>query len=125
MTTPQDSTNITERTPRPSERPPDEPRRASGPERQNTMPPRRTWLWFALILLANSMSANHSHVLRGGMVFCLSGPDARRGSSGGRSEGRGVLSVVLVLSCGVVIGYLRRRAHALVHLRRYTQPPRN
>jgi cell division protease FtsH len=32
---------------------PDEPRRASGPERQSGMPPRRTWLWFALILLAN------------------------------------------------------------------------
>src|ERR687894_262031 len=53
MTTPQDSTNSTERAPRPSGSPPDEPRRASGPERQNTMPPRRSWLWFALILLAN------------------------------------------------------------------------
>src|SRR5919106_1240905 len=53
MTTPQDSTNSTERDPRPSGSPPDEPRRASGPERQTTMPPRRSWLWFALILLAN------------------------------------------------------------------------
>ena len=53
MTTPQDSTNTTERDPRPSGSPPDEPRRASGPERQSTMPPRRSWLWFALILLAN------------------------------------------------------------------------
>src|SRR3712207_5856680 len=54
MTTPQDSTNTTERAPRPSGSPPDEPRRASGPERQSsTMPPRRSWLWFALILLAN------------------------------------------------------------------------
>src|SRR5918997_4839917 len=53
MTTPQDSTNTTERDPTPSGSPPDEGRRASGPERQSTMPPRRTWLWFALILLAN------------------------------------------------------------------------
>src|SRR5829696_6786525 len=53
MTTPQDSTNTTERDPRSSGSPPDEPRRASGPERQSTMPPRRSWLWFALILLAN------------------------------------------------------------------------
>ena len=54
MTTPQDTTNTTERAPRRSGSPPDEPRRASGPERQSsTMPPRRTWLWFALILLAN------------------------------------------------------------------------
>jgi hypothetical protein len=57
------------------------------------------------------MSANHSHALLGGMVLlCLSGPDARRGSSGGLSEGRGSLSVVLVLSCGMVIGHLLRRA---------------
>ena len=53
MTTPQDSTNTTERDPRPSESPPDEPRRAPGAGRQSAMPPRRTWLWFALILLAN------------------------------------------------------------------------
>src|ERR671917_1618172 len=53
MTTPQDSTNTTERAPRSSGSPPDEPRRASGPERQSAMPPARTWLWFALILLAN------------------------------------------------------------------------
>src|SRR5215213_8950046 len=53
MTTPQDSTNTTERDPRSSGSPPDEPRRASGPEKQGTMPPRRSWLWFALILLAN------------------------------------------------------------------------
>src|SRR5215218_11303337 len=31
----------------------DEQRRAPGPGGQSTMPPRRTWLWFALILLAN------------------------------------------------------------------------
>jgi cell division protease FtsH len=54
MTTPQDSTNTTERAPRPSGSQPDEGRRASGPERQSsTMPPRRSWLWFVLILLAN------------------------------------------------------------------------
>ena len=50
------------------------------------------------------MSANHSHVLLGGMLLCPSEPDARRGSSGGLPEDRGALSVVLVLSCGVVIG---------------------
>jgi cell division protease FtsH len=53
MTTPQDRTNTTERAPRSSGSPPDEPQRASGPERQSGMPPRRTWLWFALIVLAN------------------------------------------------------------------------
>jgi cell division protease FtsH len=53
MTSPQDSTNTTERDPRPSGSQPDEQRRASGAETQRTMPPRRTWLWFALILLAN------------------------------------------------------------------------
>src|SRR3712207_7248246 len=53
MTTPQDSTNTTESAPNSSGSPPDEPQRASGPERQSTMPPRRSWLWFALILLAN------------------------------------------------------------------------
>src|SRR5215218_6364020 len=53
MTTPQDSTNTTERAPQSTRRPTDEPQRASGPERQSTMPPARSWLWFALILLAN------------------------------------------------------------------------
>ncbi len=53
MSTPHDSTNTTERAPRSSGSPPDEPRRASGPERQSIMPPKRSWLWFALILLAN------------------------------------------------------------------------
>src|SRR5829696_4285283 len=53
MTTPQDSTNTTERAPRSTRSPTDEPQRASGPERQSTMPPARSWLWFALILLAN------------------------------------------------------------------------
>src|ERR671912_97635 len=59
---------------------------------------------------ATNMSTNHSHVLLGGMVLlCLSRPEARRGSSGGLPEDWGSLSVVLALSCGVVIGYLLRR----------------
>jgi cell division protease FtsH len=67
MTTPQDSTNTTERAPNPSESSPDEPQRASSPERQSsTMPPRRTWLWFALILLANFLLVR----------FLLPGPEA-------------------------------------------------
>ena len=53
MTTPQDSTDTTERSPRPSGSRPDGPRRESGTERQSNMPPGRIWLWFALILLAN------------------------------------------------------------------------
>ena len=53
MTTPQNSTNKTEGAPRPSGSPPDEPRRASGREKENTAPPDRSWVWFALILLAN------------------------------------------------------------------------
>src|SRR3954452_17077698 len=53
MTMPQDSTNTTERDPTPSGSPPGEPRRAASPEKQSTMPPGRSWLWFALILLAN------------------------------------------------------------------------
>src|ERR671912_2922373 len=53
MSTPQDNTSTTERASRPSESPPDEPRRAPGAWGQGAMPPRRTWLWFALILLAN------------------------------------------------------------------------
>jgi cell division protease FtsH len=53
MTMPRDSTNTTERDPTPSGSPPDEQRRTPGPGEQSTMPPRRTWLWFALILLAN------------------------------------------------------------------------
>jgi cell division protease FtsH len=66
MTTPQDSTNTTERDPRSSGSPPDEPRRASGPEKQGTMPPRRSWLWFALILLANFLL----------VMFLFPGPEA-------------------------------------------------
>ena len=60
MTTPQDSTNTTERAPRSSGSPPDEPRRATGPEGQSTMPPRRTWLWFALICSRTSSCSGTS-----------------------------------------------------------------
>jgi cell division protease FtsH len=66
MTTPQDTTNTTERDPRSSGSPPDEPRRASGPEKQGTMPPRRSWLWFALILLATFLL----------VMFLFPGPEA-------------------------------------------------
>ena len=53
MTTPQDSTNTTERDPLPSGSPPDERRGAPGSGGQSTIPPGRTWLWFALVLLLN------------------------------------------------------------------------
>ena len=53
MTTPTRQHQHDRESPQSSGSPPDEPRRASGPDRQSTMPPRRTWLWFALILLAN------------------------------------------------------------------------
>ncbi len=53
MSTPQDNTNTTGRNSPPTESPPDEPRREPGAGGQSAMPPRRTWLWFALILLAN------------------------------------------------------------------------
>src|SRR5215203_6701682 len=53
MTTPQDNTNTTERAPRSSGSPPDGPRREPGAGGRGAMPPRRTWLWFAFILLAN------------------------------------------------------------------------
>src|ERR671917_419982 len=67
MTTPQDTTNTTERAPRSSGGPPGEPRRPSGSERQSsTMPPRRSWLWFALILLANFLLVR----------FLVPGPEA-------------------------------------------------
>jgi cell division protease FtsH len=43
-----------------------EQRRASGPGGQSTMPPARSWLWFALILLANVLI----------VMFLLPGPEA-------------------------------------------------
>ncbi|HEX2741583.1 MAG TPA: ATP-dependent metallopeptidase FtsH/Yme1/Tma family protein, partial [Rubrobacter sp.] len=66
MTTPQDNTKTTERAPRPSGSPPDEPRRTPGAGKQSAMPPRRTWLWFALLLLANFLLVR----------FLLPGPEA-------------------------------------------------
>src|SRR5215208_1123892 len=68
------------------------------------------------------MSANQSQVLLGGMVFCLSGPGARRGSSGGLPEGVGSLSVVLVLSRGVVIRCLLSRDQATLRPSRFCNP---
>ena len=66
MTTPQDTTNTTERAPRSSGSPPDEPRRELGTRGKSAMPPRRTWLWFALIVLANFLLFR----------FLFPGPDA-------------------------------------------------
>src|SRR5215217_8209391 len=53
MTTQRDGTNTPAGEDRPTTNRSDEQRRAPGPGGQSTMPPRRTWLWFALILLAN------------------------------------------------------------------------
>jgi cell division protease FtsH len=53
MTTQRDGTNAPAGEDRPTTNPSDEQRRATGPERKRTMPPARSWLWFALILLAN------------------------------------------------------------------------
>jgi cell division protease FtsH len=66
MTTPQGNTNTTERDPRSSESSTDEPRRAPGAGGRSAMPPGRTWLWFALILLANFLLVR----------FLLPGPEA-------------------------------------------------
>src|SRR5215211_9319749 len=46
-------TATTERDPRSSESSTDEPGRGPGAGGRSAMPPRRSWLWFALILLAN------------------------------------------------------------------------
>src|SRR5215207_4886454 len=53
MTTQRDGTNTPAGEDRPTTNRSDEQRRAPGPGGQSTMPPRRTWLWFVLILLAN------------------------------------------------------------------------
>src|ERR671916_3201276 len=53
MTMQRDGTNAPAGEDRPTTNRSDEQRRATGPGGQSTMPPRRTWLWFALILLAN------------------------------------------------------------------------
>src|ERR671917_956474 len=53
MTTQRDGTNTPAGEGRPTTDRPGEQRRAPGPGGQSTMPPARTWLWFALILLTN------------------------------------------------------------------------
>src|ERR671916_3401002 len=53
MTMQRDGTNAPAGEDRPTTNRSDEQRRATGPGGQSTMPPRRSWLWFALILLAN------------------------------------------------------------------------
>src|SRR5215204_7327060 len=53
MTTQRDGTNAPTGEDRPTTNRSDEQRRAPGPGGQSTMPPARSWLWFALILLAN------------------------------------------------------------------------
>src|SRR3712207_832096 len=55
MTTQRDGTNTPTGEDRPTTNRSDEQRRAPGPGGQSTMPPRRSWLWFALILLVNFM----------------------------------------------------------------------
>src|SRR5918994_1645452 len=53
MTMQRDGTNTPAGENRPTTNRSDEQRRASGPGERSTMPPARSWLWFALILLAN------------------------------------------------------------------------
>src|SRR5688572_19040721 len=53
MSTQRDGTNAPAGEDRPTTNPSDEQRRATGPGGKRTMPPARSWLWFALILLAN------------------------------------------------------------------------
>src|SRR5215211_5729768 len=53
MTTQRDGTNAPTGKDRRATNGSDERRREPGPGGQSTMPPRRSWLWFALILLAN------------------------------------------------------------------------
>src|ERR687897_877603 len=53
MTTQRDGTNAPAGEDRPTTNQSDEQRRATGPGGRRTMPPARSWLWFALILLAN------------------------------------------------------------------------
>src|ERR671916_456794 len=66
MTMQRDGTNTPAGEDRPTTNRSDEQRRASGPGGQSTMPPARSWLWFALILLANVL------IVR----FLLPGPEA-------------------------------------------------
>ena len=53
MTTQRDGTNAPAGEDRPTTNRSDEQRRAAGPGEKRPMPPARSWLWFALILLAN------------------------------------------------------------------------
>src|ERR671915_5676 len=53
MTTQRDGANAPAGEDQPATNPSDEQRRATGPEEKRSMPPARSWLWFALILLAN------------------------------------------------------------------------
>src|ERR687895_159897 len=53
MTMQRDGTNAPAGEDRPTTNQSDEQRRATGPGGRRTMPPARSWLWFALILLAN------------------------------------------------------------------------
>src|SRR5918998_391123 len=55
MTTQRDGTNAPTGEDRPTPNRSDEQRRAPGTGGQSTMPLRRSWLWFALILLVNFM----------------------------------------------------------------------
>src|SRR5215207_2338907 len=66
MTTQRDGTNAPAGEDRPTTNRSDEQRRATGPGGQSTMPPARTWLWFALILLANILI----------FTFLFPGPEA-------------------------------------------------
>src|SRR5215211_5267438 len=66
MTTQRDGTNAPTGKDRRATNGSDERRREPGPGGQSTMPPRRSWLWFALILLANFLLVR----------FLLPGPDA-------------------------------------------------
>src|SRR5215217_4270041 len=61
-----DGTNAPAGEDRPTTNRSDEERRATGPGGQSTMPPARSWLWFALILLANFLLVR----------FLLPGPEA-------------------------------------------------
>src|SRR5215216_1322645 len=66
MTTQRDGTNAPTGKDRRATNGSDERRREPGPGGQSTMPPRRSWLWFALILLANFLLVR----------FLLPGPEA-------------------------------------------------
>src|SRR5688572_4257372 len=66
MTMQRDGTNTPSGEDRPTMNRSDKQRRASGPGGKRTMPPARSWLWFALIVLANFLLVR----------FLLPGPEA-------------------------------------------------